>query len=391
MVPRVAREQVLAFRLAGHHLVTKLPAGELLQAAAACGIRNAPPGAAPLALLARVAGLTPGDIDRAVEAEKTLIQVWSLRVTPFFVPATDLAVFTTALLPVDEASARRMLEKEAPLLDRAGLPAAVALQRIAAAAAEVLDGRVLTKGELQDGIEERVALAIWPWCDKCRLNHISDAQLHRAAHAGACAFGPRVGNRPRFVRPDQWLGRPLPELAPDAARAELVRRYLRCYGPSDAGAFGEWAGVPPVTAQHAWRLVDPELAAVAVEAGRPAWVLAADLPRLEGSPADAGVRLLPPSDPYLLLRDRATLVPDRALQRHVWRPAGTPAVVVAGGAVVGTWQMKPQGKRLTVTVEPFTGLGADVRAQVEAEAADLGRFRGARDAEVVIGPPRAAA
>jgi hypothetical protein len=228
MVPRIDREQVLAFRLAGHHLAEQLPADGLVLAAAACGIRNAPPGAASLALRARVAGLTPGDIDRAVEAEKTLLQVWSLRVTPFFVPASDLAVFTTALLPIDEASARVMLEREAPLLDRVDLPAGAALQRVAAAASDVLDGRVLSKGELQDGIEERVALAIWPWCDKCRLAHISDAQLHRAAHAGAVAFGPRVGNRPRFVRPDQWLGQPLPEREPDAARAELVRRYLRC-------------------------------------------------------------------------------------------------------------------------------------------------------------------
>lgn len=388
--PRTDREHVLAFRLAGHHLATRLPAGGLLPAAAACGLRNAPPGAAALSLLARVAGLTPDDLHRAAEVEKTLLQIWSLRIAPFFVPTDDVAVFTTALLPVDEASARLMLEKATPLLDQAGLSATDALRRTAGAARDVLDGRVLTKGELQDGVEERVALGIWPWCDACRLDHISDAQLHRVAHAGACCFGPRVGNRPRFVRPDQWLGRPLPERDPDVARAELAWRYLRCYGPSDSGAFGEWAGVPPAAARHAWHLIDAELVAVEVS-GRRAWLLAADLPRLEAPAASAGVRLLPPFDPYLLLRDRETLVPDRALQWHVWRPSGTPAVVVAGGAAVATWRTETRRKRLTVTVEPFADLGADVREQVEAEAAEVARFRGADATEVVFTPARAGA
>lgn len=201
---RIDREHVLAFRSAAHHLGTRLPAGGLLPAAAACGLRNAPPGAAALSLLARVAGLAPDDLHRAAEVERTLLQVWSLRIAPFFVPTADVAVFTTALLPVGEASARLMLERAAPLLHRAGLSATEALRRIAVAARDVLDGRVLSKGELQDEVEERVALDIWPWCDACRLNHISDAQLHRAAHARACCFGPRVGNRPRGSPSLRW-------------------------------------------------------------------------------------------------------------------------------------------------------------------------------------------
>jgi hypothetical protein len=92
-----------------------------------------------------------------------------------------------------------------------------------------------------------------------------------------------------------------------------------------------------------------------------------------------------------LLRDRATLVPERALQRHVWRPSGTPAVVLLDGRAVATWRQEARSRQLTATVEPFAGLDEDARAQVEVEAAELARFRGAAAAAVVVAPARVGA
>jgi len=46
-------------------------------------------------------------------------------------------------------------------------------------------------------------------------------------------------------------------------------------------------------------------------------LLEEDLAQLESPPTALGVRLLPPHDPFLLLRDRSTLEPDRSLQRHI--------------------------------------------------------------------------
>jgi len=39
---------------------------------------------------------------------------------------------------------------------------------------------------------------------------------------------------------------------PAWARAELVRRYLHCYGPSTPQHFAEWAGIGPAQAGRAW-------------------------------------------------------------------------------------------------------------------------------------------
>ncbi|BCY12087.1 hypothetical protein [Actinoplanes sp. L3-i22] len=41
--------------------------------------------------------------------DKSLLQSWSLRGSPFFFPAADAAVFTTGVLPPTEAATRRFL------------------------------------------------------------------------------------------------------------------------------------------------------------------------------------------------------------------------------------------------------------------------------------------
>jgi hypothetical protein len=64
-VLRVDRDQILAFRLASHHLTARLSAGSLAAAAAACGVQDTPLNTAPLAFNARVAGLGPADVGRA--------------------------------------------------------------------------------------------------------------------------------------------------------------------------------------------------------------------------------------------------------------------------------------------------------------------------------------
>ena len=63
-----------------------------------------------------------------------------------------------------------------------------------------------------------------------------------------------------------------------------------------------------------------------------------------------GIRLLPPHDPYLLLRDRETLLPDETLQRQIWRHTGNPGVVLVDGKLAGTWRPQKKGILLFVSV-----------------------------------------
>jgi hypothetical protein len=130
---RVGRRQVLAFRLRAHNLAERLPAGSLDQAAGACGLQNTPPGAAALALAARVVGVTEADVVASLENDKTLVQAWSVRSSPFVFPSADLGVFTVGLLPEDEAGLRHFLEGFAREVDRVGMSAVDAIVLLRAA------------------------------------------------------------------------------------------------------------------------------------------------------------------------------------------------------------------------------------------------------------------
>ncbi len=118
------------------------------------------------------------------------------------------------------------------------------------------------------------------------------------------------------------------------------------------------------------------------------------LARWSGVPAEARgtgasstglVRLLARSDPWLLARDRAVVVPTKAHQKVVWPVLGAPGVVLVDGEVAGVWRTKATAKRLTLTVTPFAELTKKVRDAVTEEAAGVGALRGIEDVEVVVG------
>src|SRR5437762_4356890 len=98
---RIAREQVLTFRLAEHHLSQRRPLSDLAEVAGACGIRNTPPGSAPVALHARLSDLTPAVLEDALAEERSLVEVLGMRISPHLVPAQDVVTFTLGALPAD--------------------------------------------------------------------------------------------------------------------------------------------------------------------------------------------------------------------------------------------------------------------------------------------------
>jgi len=153
---RATREQVLAFRLASNRLARRLPPGSLLAAAAACGIQETPHGTAPLALAARVEGLTPHEVERALAGNRTLLAVWAMRGAPHLVPAGDAEVFTAGALPADEVSFAAFLGGWAAPVVAAGVPAATLAERLAAADRHLaLDGS--PRAAAGDGGAVRVA------------------------------------------------------------------------------------------------------------------------------------------------------------------------------------------------------------------------------------------
>ena len=377
------RERVLAFRLASHNLARRLPSDSLIEVSSACGIQNTPPGSAALALHARVDGLTPEEVGSALVEEKTLLQVWSLRQSPYAFPTRDAAVFTTGLMPEDEEGLRFFMQGFVPVLEKVGMSATEAVELTAAALRDALDGRVLSKRELGAELAKRLPGKLGPWLEPDAFSRFGATLVRPVALQGLFCFAPRRGNEASFVRTDQWLGESLPEAESSEARAGLVRRYLRCYGPSTQEHFAEWAGIAHSQAQHSWKLFENELVETNLDDKR-AWLHEEDVTDFEAPPDTKGVRLLPPHDPYLLLRDRETLLPDRSLHGNLWRHAGNPGAVLFDGRVVAIWRGRKKGPRLSVAIEPLAPLSRKKRDKIEDEAMSLAPYRGCRSVEVVF-------
>ncbi len=386
----VTRQQVVAFRLAGHHLDARLPAGSLLAAAGACAVQNTPPGAALLSLGARVEGLRSEELTAALERDKTLLQTWSLRAAPHLFPVTEAPVFTLGLLPGTSEWLQAFVAGIGGGLDVAGMSIDEVVQQTTEAVRHVLDGRAIAgKQQLDRELAEWVAVRLQPaarerWgapflyaAGQKAGEALVSFSLRPAALAGWVCFGARQGGETTFARTDQWLGAAIPELATSDAQAELVRRYLRCYGPSTPGDFAAWAGIVPEHAAAIWQGVEDALVEVRVE-GRRAWLLREELERFmpPATPAaPPGARFLPAHDPYLQQRDRVLIVPEKARQRVIWRTAGAPGAVLRDGEVAGTWRGRKSGDRLHVDVTWFGGTPED-RDAVETEAVGVAALRG---------------
>ena len=360
----VSAARVRAFRLARHHLDRRLP-GDRVADAAVVGLQDTPPGAAALALCARA--------DTDLEALEQLVIVPSVRGAPLAVAPEDLAVFTSALEPPDEAAARVLVGNAWKTLE--DITAMEALDRVSEAVATSLRDGPLEKDAFHQALRERLPGELLWWCKSCGSHHVHPSLWRATGIRGVLAIVGRDGRSPVFGSPP-----PAPPLAD--AGGELARRFLRAYGPARPKLLAAWAGAAPAHAQALWERAGA-LAEVRIE-GKPAWVLAGDESELAEAPQPAGVRLVPNLDPLLSARDRELLVPDAAARKRIWTAIGGPGVVLADGAVAGFWRPARKGKRLLVTVEALAGGLARHHEALAAEAQRLAPFRGAATGELVL-------
>ncbi len=291
-------DDVRARRLARHHLAKPAPRTRLVEVVRDVGgIHAQVLSAAGLSLSARVRGLTQVHVATALWEERTLVKTWTLRGTLHLHPADELGLWLAARRAVvgDWYFANEVRPKEA--------------KQILAALADALDGCCLTREELVEAVTPHVS----GWARE----HIGSGWgtvLGPAALNGTLVHGPPRGTRVTFVRPDQWFGK-RQEWEPQAALAEILRRYLAAFGPATHKDFAQWVAGSHFKAKDAKALLDgiaDELVEVEVE-GKQAWLVAGDAKR----PAQPeGVRLIPEYDAYVMgFREREHLFPPEAIAR----------------------------------------------------------------------------
>jgi Winged helix DNA-binding domain len=358
-----------AFRLVRNHLTARAPRGSLVEVARRiCGLHAQVMSSADLSLWTRIRGHRPDDLRRALWEERTLVKTWLMRGTLHLVPADDLPLFCAALDSRGQYTGAWLRYFDVSARD---------MERLIDVIGNALD-EPRTRRELSAAVQKRMGARMAK-----NLEGGWGSFLKPAARRGILCFGPSQGQNVTFVRPDAWLS-DWRQVDRDAARGELLRRFLAAHGPAAREAFTEWAGGGHVRGfRDVWRTIADELA----EIGPKRFLLTRDVEELERTRPSRAVRLLPGFDPFLLPRQtRPYLARSDDAYNRIYRPQGwiTP-VVLQGGRAVGLWPWKRRGAKLEVTVEPLEPLRS--RTAVERELKALARYLGAELDLTLRAPP----
>ncbi len=332
--------------------------------AAVVGIQAQDEGAAALSIRARSQGLAVDDIGAARTVERSIVLTWTLRGTRHYHHEADVRWLVALLGPVFARPSRRT--------EQLGIAGDVGERAVGAIREALASEGPLTRRE----IAGRLA--------PVGVDPTGQAPIHvirRAALEGVLCVVPGTdGGKERYALLDEWVRAAAP-LAADQAAAELARRYLAAYGPARPSDLSTWSGLSAGAARRAWSAIEAEL--TEVETGRgPSWVLGRRPPA--GTSRPAPLRLVGGFDTLLLGYADRSVHADPEQWRRVNAGGGMvrPAVI-ADGRVVGTWAYRRSPRSPRIDVEPFRPFSDVERAELEGEAADVGRFLGSHPALTV--------
>ena len=347
-----------------HHLAR--PARTVEEAAAGLvGLHSSDPATVYLSAWARVDGFAVVDLERALYEDRSLVRILGNRRTLFVVPRDQAAVVVGACAETLTAQERRrlvgMLRDQVHADDPEGWLERVRTETLDALRARgEADARSLTRDVPDLGTrlaygEGRTWGGTMGVSTRMLFLLTSEATVVRARPKGAWTSG-----QYRWAPMDAWLGGPLPHVPADEARAELVRRYVRSFGPVTETDARWWTGFTARQVRDALAAVGA--VEVGLEDGGPGLVLPEDLKAVR---ARAGwVAFLPSLDPTVMgWKER-----DWYLGPHgpalFDRNGNAGPTVWVDGRVVGGWG---QGEDGEVRVRLLEDIPTTTRRAIEAE------------------------
>ena len=351
-----------------HHLAGTARAGVVEVAGDLVGLHATDPASVYLAARART--LDPGvaAVEQALYEDRALVRILGMRRTMFVEPVELMGVVQAACTDAIATQQRRLL---ADLVGRAGLaddpPGWIEeVEKVAVRALEARGGATATELAKDDPrLAQQIVLAEGkPY--EGRQSVVSRILLLLAAEGRIVRGRPRgswVSGQYRWSVVDAWLPDGVPPWSLQEAQAELVRRWLRGFGPATIADVKWWTGLPMGQVRRAVA----ETGAVEVDLdGTPGLVLPDDL---DPVPAPGPwVALLPALDPTTM----GWAGRDFYLGPH--RPAlfdrngNAGPTIWLDGHVVGGWAQRATGE---VVLRLLEDVGTDATEAIEAEAARL--------------------
>lgn len=325
-----------------------------------------------LSLHARVDGVRPDDIDRALFGERTLVKQIAMRRTLF--------VFPRELLPAALGSAaRRVAGEQRRLISRDVEQHGVAADGhvwLDAASRAVIDrladAHPLSARQLREELPELSgAVVVSPEKKYGGTFQIAPRVLTMLGAEGRIVRGPNAGPwrtpRPTWVLMSDWLGEAVQPLPEEEGYAVLVRHWLWTFGPGTLEDVQWWLGSTKTAARAA--LAANGAVQVGLEDGSEGWVLPDDTePQGDVEPWAA---LLPTLDPTTMGWKRRGFYLEPAHVPFLFDTNGNAGPTAWwNGRIVGGWVQDPDG---VVQVVALAGadVGIEGRAALANEAARL--------------------
>lgn len=357
MARRITMRQWNRTLLQRQHLLERVDE-DILEVLDRCvGLQSQDPRAAFYGLWSRIADFDPLDLDDLM-TDRDVIRMALLRSTVFLMDAED----ARWVRPLAQASMDTELRT-----NHARRVAGADLADVADHGRQVLSGTQLSVKALKDALAQR-----WP-----------DAEAASLVTVVRCLV-PLVQVPPRgtwngsqattYSLYDDWCGPGESAVTGDDAIADLIRLYLRGFGPASVKGIQTWAGMtrlrPIIEAMEA----DWELARIEGPDGE-------ELFDIEGlaladESVDAPARLVAPYDNIVLAQatDRRRVVDDETHLKLATPNGRSPGFVLVDGRVTGMWTPRKDGKATTVEVEFFEKPSARDKRAVEEERENLIEF-----------------
>ncbi len=373
MTEEISQEQVNLFRMDRQFLTNRASRTQLVSVVEqVCGIQAQMPAAAQLQLWARVDGLKPNDVNKALWDSKSLLRTWCMRGTAHYILTRKFPAYLEAIIKPRIPRQKEWLEKrgmrefgEISKID----PAQHDFEAINQTVVKALSKGPVTRDEMADIVEKELGPEVRPWVD---TGYYIVTKL--LAYEGKVCFGPDLNGKSTLVRTDQWLPKQ-PSVTQETAENTILTNYLRCYGPATPQDFCAWSGLKMNTVKPIWERISQQLIEITINE-KPAWILANDLDLLRKIKISSQpVRLLPHFDIFLLGHKDKTHIVDETHYKQVFKKAAWIApIILFDGRAIGTWKQKRTAKKVIVIAEPFVSLTKSKIDDIEAETQRLADY-----------------
>lgn len=349
--------------------------GDPLAVTRAMTVLHATEAATPyLSVWARTDGVSPDDVGRALYGERTLVKQLAMRRTLFAFPRELLPAALGSASARVAAQQRRLIAQD---VERHGVAAdgAAWLDSACRAVLERLAGSApMRAGELREELPELSGtMTVSPGKRYGGTFPVAPRVLTLLGAEGRLARGPNLGHwrtsRPTWTLMTDWLGEQVTPLTSQEGYAELVRRWLRTFGPGTVDDVQWWLGSTKGAVRTA--LHDLGAVEVSLDGGVTGWVLAEDVDPPE--PVGPGAALLPTLDPTTMgWRGRGFYLDPGDVSCLFDTNGNAGNTAWWDGRIVGAWVQDPGGEvRVVLSGSARDRLGVEALRALETEAARL--------------------